>query len=107
MTMFSKCSAHGHGLYTYILASRPYGTLYTGSTDDLSKRVWEHQRKVRSGFTAKYDVDRLVWFAVFGSREEAFRRERCIKKWNRAWKVQLIEENNPNWDDLYPRFAQP
>jgi putative endonuclease len=86
--------------YTYTLASRPYGTLYTGSTDDLHKRVWEHQEKVFPGFTAKYGVDRLVWCESHDTRHSAFARERQIKKWNRAWKVRLIEADNPRWEDL-------
>ena len=87
--------------YTYILASRRNGTLYTGSTDNLSKRVFEHKEKMRLGFTAKYDVHMLVWFEPFELRENAFRRERQIQEWRRAWKLRLIEENNPDWRDLY------
>jgi len=92
------------GFYTYILASAPYGALYTGSTDDLAKRVYEHREKVRRGFTAKYDVTRLVWFESFERRESAFRRERRIKEWRRQWKIRLIESANPGWDDLYPEL---
>jgi putative endonuclease len=91
--------------YTYIVASRPYGTLYTGSTDNLGKRVWEHKEKAKPGFTAKYDVHRLVWYESFGSRDEAFRQERRIKKWNRSWKVRIIEEMNPYWEDLHSDFT--
>jgi putative endonuclease len=87
--------------YTYILASGPYGTLYAGSTDDLSKRVYEHREKMRAGFTAKYGVTKLVWFEGHESRENAFRRERQIKEWRRKWKIELIESFNPHWDDLY------
>ena len=87
--------------YTYILASQRNGTLYTGSTDDLAKRVYEHKEKVRRGFTAKYGVDKLVWFQAFELRENAFRRERRIKEWRRAWKLRLIEAQNPDWRDLY------
>jgi putative endonuclease len=87
--------------YTYILASGPYGTLYTGSTDNLAKRVFEHREKVRRGFTARYDVTQLVWFESFELRENAFRRERRIKEWRRAWKIELIEASNPTWRDLY------
>ena len=87
--------------YTYLLASGPYGTLYCGHTDALSRRVWEHREKLRRGFTAKYDVVRLVWYEVQDTREAAKARERKIKKWNRAWKVRLIEELNPQWRDLY------
>ena len=86
--------------YTYILASQRNGTLYTGSTDDLARRVFEHREKVRPGFTTKYGVDKLVWFQSFELRENAFRRERQIKEWRRAWKLRLIEEMNPDWRDL-------
>ena len=87
--------------FVYILASKRNGTLYTGSTDDLAKRVWEHREKIRKGFTAKYDVAQLVWFETHGTREGAKLREKQIKKWNRVWKLRLIEETNPDWDDLY------
>ena len=87
--------------YTYLLASAPYGTLYCGHTDALSKRTWEHREKIRRGFTAKYDVARLVWYELHDTREGAKSRERKIKKWNRAWKIRLIEELNPQWVDLY------
>jgi len=85
----------------YLLASRPYGTLYCGHTDDLARRIWEHREKLRKGFTSKYGVDRLVWYELCETREAAFRRERQIKKWNRAWKIQMIEAINPTWADFY------
>ena len=88
--------------YTYILAGRRNGVLYIGSTDDLLKRVVEHREKLRGGFTAKYGVSRLVWYELHGTRDEAFRRERQIKEWRRAWKLDLIERMNPGWDDLLP-----
>ena len=87
--------------YTYILASRRNGTLYTGSTDSLMIRVGQHKAKTFDGFTAKYSVDQLVWFEVHDTREGAFRHERQIKKWKRRWKVRMIEERNPDWRDLY------
>jgi len=87
--------------YTYILASGAHGTLYTGSTDNLARRVFEHREKMRPGFTAKYGVTRLVWFETFELRENAFRRERQIKEWRRKWKIELIETDNPTWRDLY------
>jgi putative endonuclease len=86
--------------YTYIVTSKRNGTLYIGSTDDLAHRIWEHTEKHRRGFTAKYDVIRLVWFETHETCEAAFRRERQMKKWNRAWKIELIERFNPGWDDL-------
>ncbi len=88
--------------YTYILAGRRNGVLYTGSTDDLLKRIVEHREKVRGGFTAKYEVSRLVWYVHHGTRDEAFRGERQIKEWRRAWTLDLIERMNPGWDDLLP-----
>ena len=87
--------------YTYILASQRNGTLYTGSTDDLIQRVAQHRNKAFGGFTATYGVALLVWFEVHETRDDAFLRERRIKKWNRAWKLRMIEEENPAWRDLY------
>ena len=86
--------------YVYILASRRNGTPYTGSTDGVAKRVWLHKEKAYSGFTAKYDVGQLVWYEVHETREAAFRRERQIKEWKRAWKIEMIERANPGWRDL-------
>ena len=90
--------------YTYIVASRRNGTLYTGSTDNILKRAWEHREKIRPGFTAKYDVSILVWCEPQEGREAAFRRERQIKEWRRSWKLRLIEECNPTWRDLSRDF---
>jgi len=87
--------------YVYILASQRNGTLYTGHTDDLIRRIWEHREKLRRGFTAKYGVSMLVWYQAFATRAGAFNRERAIKKWNRAWKIEMIERSNPGWRDLY------
>jgi putative endonuclease len=91
--------------YTYLLASGRNGTLYVGSTDGLARRVWEHQEKHRLGFTARYNVGRLVWYEVHETREAAFLRERQIKKWNRDWKLALIERDNPDWRDRVGEFA--
>jgi putative endonuclease len=91
--------------YVYILASRIGGTLYIGVTNDLIRRVAEHRLKLSKGFTKKYTVDRLVYFEQFDDTENAIKREKQLKKWNRAWKIRLIEELNPNWDDLYPGIA--
>ena len=90
--------------YVYIMASGPYGTLYTGHTDDLAKRAHQHREKMHKGFTAKYNVTQLVWFEYFEGREGAFRRERQIKEWRRKWKIELIEAMNPTWRDLYPEL---
>ncbi len=86
--------------YTYILASKRNGTLYTGHTDDLGQRVSDHKSGSIPGFTAKYGITLLVWFEEHGSRDEAFRRERQIKEWKRSWKIEMIERLNPRWLDL-------
>ncbi len=91
--------------YVYILASRIGGTLYIGVTNDLIRRVAEHRLKQVKSFTGKYEVGRLVYFEQFDDAESAIRREKRLKKWNRAWKIRLIEEQNPNWDDLFPGIA--
>jgi putative endonuclease len=91
--------------YVYLLSSKPNGTLYVGSTRDLIKRVWEHKQKAVPGFTKKYGVDRLVWFEQHASLETAYVRERQIKEWKRAWKIQLIEADNPQWIDLYASLS--
>jgi putative endonuclease len=87
--------------YVYLLASRPHGTLYAGVTSELVQRVWQHKIKAVPGFTKKYGVDRLVWFEAHEDWESAIRREKRIKEWKRAWKIQLIEADNPHWVDLY------
>lgn len=91
--------------FVYLLASKPYGTLYIGSTSSLLRRVWEHKNRVVPGFTARYGVDRLVWFEAHESVEFARLRERQIKEWKRAWKISLIERDNPHWIDLYPGLS--
>ncbi len=91
--------------YVYILASRRNGTLYTGVTDNLSRRVYEHKNDIREGFTSRYGVHLLVWFEAHENVESAIVREKRIKKWRRAWKLGLIEKDNPNWLDLYEKIA--
>ena len=91
--------------YVYILASKTGGTLYIGVTNDLVRRVFEHKSKFVRGFTKKYDVVKLVYYELYDSVENAIQREKRLKKWNRQWKIRLIEERNPNWDDLYPGIA--
>jgi putative endonuclease len=96
------------GFHVYIMASGPYGALYIGQSEDLPRRVAEHRLKLLPGaFTAKYDVTRLVWFEELPSREAALIRERRIKEWRRAWKIELIEAMNPQWEDLYARLDLP
>jgi putative endonuclease len=87
--------------FVYLLANQPYGTLYVGLTTNLSRRVWEHKNKLVPGFTAKYEVDRLVWFEVHDDWEAALLREKQIKEWKRDWKINLIESDNRHWVDLY------
>jgi len=86
--------------YVYMLASRRNGTLYIGTTDDLLKRVWLHREGILPGFTREYGVKHLVWHETHETRESALLRERQMKKWNRAWKLESIEASNPNWRDL-------
>jgi putative endonuclease len=87
--------------YVYMICSKRNGTLYTGVTSDLIKRVYEHKNKLADGFSKKYDVHRLVWYESHETVEEAIVREKQIKKWNRRWKLKLIERDNPEWNDLY------
>ncbi len=84
----------------YILASRRNGTLYIGVTSNLQKRVWEHKNDLVEGFTKKYVVHRLVYYELHDDMVSAIRREKQMKKWNRAWKLELIERQNPGWKDL-------
>jgi putative endonuclease len=88
--------------YVYLLASRKEGTLYVGVTNDLIRRIYEHTTKAARGYSARYGVDRLVWFACYDDPINAIEREKEIKKWRRAWKFNLIEKENPEWKDLYP-----
>ena len=87
--------------YVYILASKKNGTLYIGVTSDLIKRVYEHKNDLTEGFTKKYGVHKLVHFEATNDVTAAITREKQMKKWRRQWKINLIEETNPNWDDLY------
>ena len=91
--------------YVYILASGRYGTLYVGVTADLLRRVWQHREDLVEGFTKRHGVHRLVWFERHEEIYQAIVREKQIKKWNRAWKVDMISEANPTWRDLYLDFA--
>ena len=85
----------------YILASKRNGTLYVGVTSDLVQRVWQHKNDELDGFTKRYGVHMLVWNEVCGTMDVAIAREKAIKEWKRAWKIELIEKLNPNWRDLY------
>lgn len=85
----------------YILASRKNGTLYIGVTSALTKRVWQHKNSLVDGFTKKYKVDKLIYYEVHENAESAIQCEKQIKKWNRRWKLRIIEKANPTWRDLY------
>jgi len=93
--------------WVYILASGLGGTLYVGVTNNLIRRMHEHRMGLVPDFTKRYHVHRLVYFEPHTDIEAAIHREKGLKKWNRAWKVKLIEAQNPNWDDLYPAVASP
>ncbi len=92
--------------YVYMLASKRNGTLYTGMTDDLVKRVWQHRNEIIEGFAKDHKVKTLVWYEVNETRDAALTRERQIKKWNRAWKLELIEKTNPAWHDLWDEVTK-
>jgi len=88
----------------YILSSQRNGTLYVGITNNLVKRVWEHKNKKIEGFTKKYEVHHLVYYEIHENPESAIKREKQLKKWNRLWKIRIIEEKNPEWKDLYEQI---
>jgi putative endonuclease len=92
--------------YVYILASKPRGTLYIGVTNDLVRRIHEHRTDAVPGFTQQYGVKTLVYFESAETADSAITREKQMKKWRRAWKVELIERDNPTWRDLYPEIAK-
>jgi putative endonuclease len=92
--------------YVYLLASRRHGTLYLGVTNDLVRRVHQHKTRSVAGFTARYGVDRLVWFETHDDPIAAISREKELKKWRRDWKIRLIEEQNPDWRDMYAAFLK-
>jgi putative endonuclease len=92
--------------YVYILASKRNGTLYIGVTQDLLKRVDLHKKELLDGFTKKYNVNILVHYEVYQDIKDAILREKRLKKWKREWKIKLIEEKNPNWEDLYYKLTK-
>ena len=85
----------------YILASKRNGTLYIGVTSDLVKRIWQHKNNMVEGFTKHYGVHQLVWYELHETMESAISKEKMLKNWKRAWKLELIERSNPNWEDLH------
>jgi putative endonuclease len=88
--------------FVYIVTDRRHGTLYVGVTNDIARRAWEHREGLIAGFTKRYALKLLVDIEQFQSISDAIHREKPLKHWNRAWKIKLIEETNPEWDDLYP-----
>ena len=90
--------------YVYILASYQNGTLYIGITNNLVKRIWEHKNKVVEGFTKEYSIDKLVYYETTNDINSALLREKQLKKWNRQWKLELIEKENPDWIDLAKEY---
>lgn len=97
----------GKQFYVYMLANRPRGVIYIGVTNNVMKRVWGHKQKLAEGFTAKYNVDNLVYYEVFDDIRDAIRCEKQLKNWHRQWKINLIEKSNPTWRDLYVDFVDP
>ena len=89
----------------YMLASGRNGTLYVGVTSDLVQRTWQHEEHLVNGFAEKHGVEYLIWFELHATMDSAITREKQIKKWNREWKVRLIEEANPYWNDLWPQIV--
>ena len=91
--------------YVYIMASKQNGTIYTGFTSDLIKRVYQHKTKAVIGFTTRYDITNLVYYEITTDVHQAIKREKNIQSWKRSWKLKLIESKNPNWDDLYAEIT--
>jgi len=92
--------------YVYIMSNKPQGTLYIGVTSDLSRRIYEHREKLIEGFTSRYDLHFLVYYEAYDDIRLAIQREKNLKHWPRAWKLALIHEQNPEWNDLYLRLNE-
>jgi putative endonuclease len=91
--------------YVYILAKARNSTFYVGVTSNLIQRIWQHKNDLADGFTKKYGIKTLVYYEEHGNAEQAIIREKQLKKWNRPWKMRIIEEMNPNWEDLYEKIC--
>jgi putative endonuclease len=91
--------------FVYIMTNRKDGTLYIGVTNDLARRAYEHREKLVSGFARKYNLDQLVYYESYSTALDAIQREKNMKEWKRAWKIELIEQMNPDWRDLYEDLA--
>ncbi|MBU0614279.1 GIY-YIG nuclease family protein [Patescibacteria group bacterium] len=96
---------HNHNYYVYIITNKRNGVLYAGVTSDLPGRIWQHKQKIVEGFSKKHKLDMLVYYEHHLDIYEAITREKKIKKWNRKWKLRLIENLNPYWCDLYKEVA--
>ena len=92
--------------YVYMMSSQRNGTIYTGMTINLPKRVYEHKNELADGFTKQHNVKNLVYFEMYENLEDARYRERRLKRWNRDWKIELIEQDNPQWKDLYDEISR-
>ena len=90
--------------YVYLITNKRNGTLYLGVTSNLQQRVWKHKNKTLEGFSHKYDLNILVWYEVHDEITQAIKREKAMKKWDRAWKIKRIENMNPKWEDLYDKL---
>ncbi len=88
-------------MYVYIITNKPNGTLYIGVTNDLIRRIYEHKHKIFKGFSSKYELNRLVYYEIYDDEIKAIQREKNLKHYSREWKKALIEQNNPEWNDLY------
>lgn len=88
--------------YVYIMTNKVNTVLYIGVTANLAKRIYQHKNKLADGFTEKYNINKLIYFEIFEDIEEAIKREKQLKNWHREWKMNLIKEKNPNFEDLYP-----
>jgi putative endonuclease len=93
--------------FTYIVTNRKNGPVYTGMTNNIVRRVWQHKRRVNRSFTKRYNLDKLVWYESFPTPLQAIRREKQIKGWIRSKKIALIEKENPEWNDLYNSLVSP
>ena len=105
LDVFTKLFINMKNYYVYILTSKKNWTLYIGVTNNLLKRIYEHKNKLMLWFTANYNINKLVYFEETNAIYIALQREKNLKKWNRIWKIKLIEKFNPNWDDLYTRLS--
>lgn len=96
---------HNKQFYVYILTNIAYGVFYIGVTSDLVRRIYEHKNKLVEGFTKRYNLDMLVYYEIYEDADTAIRREKTLKRWPREWKINIINQFNPDWNDLYDTIA--